>query len=130
MTLSPVVTQTTEAAQLSSRPLSSPFKTLASGQTSSSGTPKLSGAAGAAPTSAPLAASAVAKAASVPPTLDLAEQMNLEEKRKYVKGTFTCGVVLGGTCVFLFLFHSLYSRFAFVKKRSHGSFICYRQTAR
>lgn len=70
MAVSPVVTITQEQV----RSLASPLKNLASGQTSSNGTPKPSAAP--APTSAP----------TLPPTLDLSEQMNEEEKRKYAKG--------------------------------------------
>lgn len=84
MALSPVVTQAMDAAaRPASRAASSPLKTLASGPASSDGTPT---------TAAGAAASGVAKAtaptdaARLPPTLDLAEQMNEEEKRKYVKG--------------------------------------------
>ncbi len=69
MAVSPVVTQTAEGSSL--RVIGSPLKNLASGPTSSNGTPK--------PTPAP-------STPQVPPTLDLAEQMNDEEKRKYVKG--------------------------------------------
>lgn len=66
MAVSPVVAVT---AQELPRPVSSPLKSaLASGQTSSDGTPR------------------PAAAATLPPTLDLAEQMNEEEKRKYAKG--------------------------------------------
>lgn len=84
MALSPVVTTTSSASnpQLENiqtlRPVSSPLKNLASGsgQTSSNGTPK--------PALAPAPVSTGQQA--LPPTLDLAEQMNEEEKRKYVKG--------------------------------------------
>lgn len=70
MAVSPVVTYTA-GSQSQAKPVSSPLKTLAttSGQTSSNGTPR--------PVPAPAAALA---------TMDLAEQMNEEEKRKYVKG--------------------------------------------
>lgn len=71
MTLSPVVTTTQSNEGGSIRAIGSPFKNLASGTNSSNGTPKPTP-----PTSAPAA----------PPTLDVAEQMNEEEKRKYVKG--------------------------------------------
>lgn len=72
MTLSPVVTTTLNEPQVI-RAIGSPAaRALDSGNTSSSGTPRP------APTSIP---------PSAPPTLDLAEQMNLEEKRKYVKGS-------------------------------------------
>jgi cyclin-dependent kinase 7 len=77
MTLSPVVTHTAETVQqnqLLTRAISSPFKNVASGHTSSSnGTPRPP-----APTTY--------TAAQLPATLDLAEQMNDEEKRKWVKG--------------------------------------------
>lgn len=74
MTTSPVVThaaETVQQNQLLARAISSPLKNAASGHTSSSnGTPR--------------------PVAHVPPqlpaTLDLAEQMNDEEKRKWVKG--------------------------------------------
>jgi cyclin-dependent kinase 7 len=72
MALSPVVTHTVESLQ-NPRSISSPLKTLvSSGQASSNGTPKP------APSAQALAA--------LPATADLAEQMNDEEKRKYVKG--------------------------------------------
>jgi cyclin-dependent kinase 7 len=71
MALSPVVTHTIDR----SRPATSPLKIVgSSNQTSANGTPK------------PAATSAEA-VANLPPSLDLAEQMNDEEKRKYVKGT-------------------------------------------
>jgi cyclin-dependent kinase 7 len=70
MAVSPVVTLTHEQV----RSLASPLKSLASGQTSSNGTPKP-------------AVVAPASGATLPPTLDLSEQMNEEEKRKYAKGT-------------------------------------------
>ncbi|RFU79716.1 serine threonine- kinase [Trichoderma arundinaceum] len=81
MALSPVVTTTSSAPNQTIenlqtiRAVSSPLKNLASGsgQTSSNGTPK----------PAPVPAST---SQTLPPTLDLAEQMNEEEKRKYVKG--------------------------------------------
>ncbi|KND93552.1 Serine/threonine-protein kinase KIN28 [Tolypocladium ophioglossoides CBS 100239] len=73
MAVSPVVTTTQEHP----RSVSSPLKSaLTSGQTSSSGTPR----------PAPTAAPSSAAVATLPPTLDLAEQMNEEEKRKYAKG--------------------------------------------
>ncbi|CAM1508486.1 Fc.00g053340.m01.CDS01 [Cosmosporella sp. VM-42] len=82
MALSPVVTHTTETIQHLSR---SPLKNLASGQTSSNGTPLP-------PPVAP---------PQLPTTLDLAEQMNEEEKRKYAKGK-----KLGeGTYAIVFLGH-------------------------
>ncbi len=71
MAVSPVVTTTTTAAHDLPRSVSSPLKNLASGPASSNGTPK----------PAP-----VGGATTLPPTLDLAEQMNEEEKRKYAKG--------------------------------------------
>lgn len=74
MTLSPVVTHTAESIRAQgARAASSPFKTLTSNPTSSNGTPR--------PAPPP-----TAHAATLPATLDLAEQMNEEEKRKYVKG--------------------------------------------
>lgn len=76
MAVSPVVAVT---AQELPRPVSSPLKSaLASGQTSSDGTPR--------PAPAASSSSAAGAAATLPPTLDLAEQMNEEEKRKYAKG--------------------------------------------
>ncbi|PNY27629.1 Serine/threonine-protein kinase KIN28, partial [Tolypocladium capitatum] len=89
MAVSPVVT----TAQEHPRSVSSPLKSaLASGQTSSNGTPKP------VPTAA---ASSSAAVATLPPTLDLAEQMNEEEKRKYAKGK-----KLGeGTYAIVFLGH-------------------------
>ncbi|KAF5025435.1 hypothetical protein F66182_2495, partial [Fusarium sp. NRRL 66182] len=75
MALSPVVTHTVEAAQPQNlgRAISSPLKNVTSQTSSSNGTPK------------PPLTSAPAPASN-PTTLDLAEQMNDEEKRKYVKG--------------------------------------------
>ena len=76
MAVSPVVTHTAESVRAqSTRAAASPFKTLTSGPTSSNGTPRP------APTS-------TAHVVTLPTTLDLAEQMNEEEKRKYVKGAF------------------------------------------
>ena len=72
MAVSPVVTQTRESGQ-QSRVASSPLKRLASGQTSGNGTPRP-------------AVSSTSAGHTLPPTLDVAEQMNEEEKRKYVKG--------------------------------------------
>ncbi|PHH84164.1 hypothetical protein CDD83_2375 [Cordyceps sp. RAO-2017] len=88
MAVSPVVTTTTSAAALEHpRPVSSPLKHIASGQTSSNGTPRPAATAAAAP--------------SAPPSLDLAELMNEEEKRKYAKGK-----KLGeGTYAIVFLGH-------------------------
>ncbi|KAK2590931.1 TFIIH complex serine/threonine-protein kinase subunit kin28 [Conoideocrella luteorostrata] len=84
MAVSPVVTVTKEQTLT----LGSPLKNLASGQTSSNGTPKP-------------AAPPPTSAATLPPTLDLAEQMNEEEKRKYAKGK-----KLGeGTYAIVFLGH-------------------------
>lgn len=71
MAVSPVVTHTSERTQH----VMSPLKIVgASAQTSTNGTPK--------PT-----ASTGETIANLPATLDLAEQMNDDEKRKYVKGT-------------------------------------------
>ncbi|KAG5980015.1 hypothetical protein E4U55_004469 [Claviceps digitariae] len=91
MAASPVVTITQQHA----RTVGSPLKTLASGQTSSNGTPNPSLQQQQKPTpkssSRPLP----------PPTLDLAEQMNEDEKRKYAKGK-----KLGeGTYAIVFLGH-------------------------
>lgn len=72
MAVSPVVTYTAETVRQHSRPVSSPLKIIASGQTSSDGTPR--------PALPPTSA------ATLPVTMDLAEQMNEEEKRQYVKG--------------------------------------------
>ncbi|KAF4585467.1 serine/threonine-protein kinase [Ophiocordyceps camponoti-floridani] len=89
MTASPVVVVTAQESQKQQqqvRPVSSPLKTLvASGQTSSNnGTPK------------PTTTTTV-----VPPSLDVAELMNEEEKRKYAKGK-----KLGeGTYAIVFLGH-------------------------
>uniref|UniRef100_A0A8H7NGU6 Protein kinase domain-containing protein n=1 Tax=Bionectria ochroleuca TaxID=29856 RepID=A0A8H7NGU6_BIOOC len=84
MSLSPVVTLQQPQTV---RSVSSPLKTLASGQTSSNGTPR--------PAAQP------APKAVAPATLDVAEQMNEEEKRKYVKGK-----KLGeGTYAIVFLGH-------------------------
>ncbi|KFH46272.1 Serine/threonine-protein kinase-like protein [Hapsidospora chrysogenum ATCC 11550] len=85
MAVSPVVTHTAESV---SRTVLSPLKNLASGPTSSNGTPR--------PAPPP-----TAQPCTVPATLDLAEQMNEEEKRKYVKGK-----KLGeGTYAIVFLGH-------------------------
>ncbi|KAF4120180.1 cyclin-dependent kinase 7 [Geosmithia morbida] len=88
MALSPIVTHTVESA---SRAVSSPLKALVpSGPTSSNVTPK--------PTGPPPPPSV---SGGVPATLDVAEQMNEEEKRKYVKGK-----KLGeGTYAIVFLGH-------------------------
>ena len=66
----------------------SPLKSLSSAQASASGTPRPA----ATSTSTP---AAVADTFSLPPTLDLAEQMNEEEKRKYVKGEFSLPALRG-----------------------------------
>ncbi|KAI0977359.1 kinase-like domain-containing protein [Xylaria arbuscula] len=73
MAVSPLVLHPTSALQ-NSRALSSPLKIAASAQTSSNGTP--------------LATQVVpnAAAAAQSTTLDLAEQLNEDEKRKYIKG--------------------------------------------
>lgn len=72
MAVSPVITHTSERTHQAM----SPLKVIgASAQTSANGTPK--------PT-----ASSGEIIASLPGTLDLAEQMNDDEKRKYVKGTY------------------------------------------
>jgi cyclin-dependent kinase 7 len=69
MALSPVVTHVAESAQ--SQHLNSPLKNpVVSSKTSSNSTPR------------PASNNAISTA----PTLDLAEQMNEEEKRKYIKG--------------------------------------------
>lgn len=79
MAVSPVVTHTVEAAlpqsQTLQRAISSPLKNVVvpSQTSSSNGTPK-----------PPV--TSVPAPATMPATLDLAEQMNDEEKRKYVKG--------------------------------------------
>lgn len=92
MTASPVVVVTAQESQKQQqqvRPVSSPLKTLvASGQTSSNnGTPK--------PTTTTTTTTVV------PPSLDVAELMNEEEKRKYAKGK-----KLGeGTYAIVFLGH-------------------------
>jgi cyclin-dependent kinase 7 len=70
MAVSPVVTHTVDR----SRTAASPLKIIgASTQTSANGTPQ--------------PAPSAEAVANLPPTLDLAEQMNDEEKRKYVKGS-------------------------------------------
>ncbi|KAJ2968972.1 hypothetical protein NQ176_g8913 [Zarea fungicola] len=91
MVLSPVVTATQSNEGTSIRAIGSPYKNLASGTNSSSnGTPKPTP-----PTSA----------STLPQTLDVAEQMNEEEKRKYVK-VFSSGKKLGeGTYAVVFLGH-------------------------
>ncbi|KAJ3520220.1 hypothetical protein NM208_g13805 [Fusarium decemcellulare] len=88
MAVSPVVTHTIEATQSLPRAISSPLKNVTSQTSSSNGTPKPPVTSAPAPT-------------SIPTTLDLAEQMNDEEKRKYVKGK-----KLGeGTYAIVFLGH-------------------------
>ncbi|KAF4978748.1 hypothetical protein FDECE_18167, partial [Fusarium decemcellulare] len=88
MAVSPVVTHTIEATQSLPRAISSPLKNVTSQTSSSNGTPKPPVTSVPAPT-------------SIPTTLDLAEQMNDEEKRKYVKGK-----KLGeGTYAIVFLGH-------------------------
>ncbi|KAI1391184.1 serine/threonine-protein kinase [Hypoxylon trugodes] len=71
MAVSPLVMHPTDALQ-NSRPVSSPLKNINSAQASSNGTP----------ITAPNPSAPV----SLPASLDLAEQLNEEEKRKYVKG--------------------------------------------
>ena len=75
MAVSPVVTHTVEVPQSQTlqRAISSPLKNVTSQTSSSNGTPK-----------PPV--TSVPAPATMPATLDLAEQMNDEEKRKYVKG--------------------------------------------
>ncbi|KXJ93148.1 kinase-like domain-containing protein [Microdochium bolleyi] len=82
MAVSPVVAYPSDALQPQptqhATGISSPLKLVSSAQASSNGTPLPSAAQqGPAPTSAPSLAAA---------TLDLAEQLNEEEKRKYFKG--------------------------------------------
>lgn len=87
MAVSPLVTHTAESIQSLPRTLGSPLKNLTSNPTSSNGTPK----------PAPVTSVPV----TLPKTLDLAEQMNEEEKRKYAKGK-----KLGeGTYAIVFLGH-------------------------
>jgi cyclin-dependent kinase 7 len=75
MAVSPVVAHPTDAIQHPNpRAVSSPLKNASSAQASSNGTPQ-------APNVAPNATAAVHSAA-----LDLSEQMNEDEKRKYAKG--------------------------------------------
>ncbi|KAI0194014.1 kinase-like domain-containing protein [Xylaria flabelliformis] len=74
MAVSPLIVHPTSALQ-GARAVSSPLKNAASAQTSSNGTPL-------AVQVVPNAAAAAAQSTS----LDLAEQLNDEEKRKYVKG--------------------------------------------
>ncbi|KAI8633087.1 Pkinase-domain-containing protein [Xylariaceae sp. FL1651] len=73
MAVSPLVMHPTDALQ-NSRAVSSPLKNVASAQASSNGTPLAS----------QIIPNATAAAQST--SLDLAEQLNEEEKRKYVKG--------------------------------------------
>lgn len=72
MAVSPVVTELSRPAT-ELRAAASPLKSLASGQASLNGTPR--------PAFAPSKG-----LAGKPPSLDLAEQMNEDEKRKWVKG--------------------------------------------
>lgn len=75
MAVSPRIVHPTDALQnLSTRAVSSPLKNANSAQASSNGTPLPN----------PVAPNATAAAQSS--SLDLAEQLNEEEKRKYVKG--------------------------------------------
>lgn len=74
MAVSPLIVHPTSALQ-SVRAVSSPLKNTVSAQTSSNGTP-LTGLV------VPNAAAAVQST-----SLDLAEQLNEDEKRKYVKGS-------------------------------------------
>ena len=70
MSVSPLVAYPTDV--LKTRPISSPLKRQASAGLSSNGTPR--------------AARQTGPAADAPATLDLAEQMNEQEKKKYIKG--------------------------------------------
>ncbi|KAI0408185.1 Pkinase-domain-containing protein [Xylaria palmicola] len=74
MAVSPLILHPTSALQ-SARAVSSPLKNTTSAQTSSNGTPLATQV-------VPNAAAAAAQSTS----LDLAEQLNEDEKRKYVKG--------------------------------------------
>lgn len=74
MAVSPLIMHPTDALQNPSRAVSSPLKNVSSAQASSNGTPLPNAV-------APNAAAAVQSS-----SLDLAEQLNEEEKRKYVKG--------------------------------------------
>ncbi len=74
MAVSPLILPPTSALQ-NGRTVSSPLKNAASAQTSSNGTPQATQV-------VPDAAAGAAQSAS----LDLAEQLNEDEKRKYVKG--------------------------------------------
>ncbi|KAI8285442.1 Serine/threonine-protein kinase KIN28 [Colletotrichum sp. SAR11_57] len=86
MSASPLVVRATDALKPAGS-IGSPFKNVSSNQASANGTPQ-----------PPKDKNAPA---SLPPTLDLAEQMNEEEKRKYVKGK-----KLGeGTYAIVFLGH-------------------------
>ncbi|KAI2623303.1 serine/threonine-protein kinase [Hypoxylon sp. NC1633] len=73
MAVSPMVMHPTDALQ-HPRPASSPLKNTSSAQASSNGTPSA------------VPATASTSAATLPTSLDFAEQLNEEEKRKYVKG--------------------------------------------
>ncbi|KAI4868338.1 Pkinase-domain-containing protein [Hypoxylon rubiginosum] len=75
MAVSPLVMHPTDALQ-NPRSASSPLKNASSAQASSNGTPS----------AAPVAPNVSAAAAALPASMDLAEQLNEEEKRKYVKG--------------------------------------------
>jgi cyclin-dependent kinase 7 len=68
MSASPLVAHPTDVR--------SPLKNASSAHTSANGTPNIK-----------VAGSTSNAPISLPPTLDIAEQMNEEEKRKYVKGT-------------------------------------------
>lgn len=75
MAVSPLVMHPTDALQ-NLRSASSPLKNANSTQASSNGTPLAQ----------PIAPN-VSADATMPASLDLAEQLNEEEKRKYVKGS-------------------------------------------
>ncbi|KAF3348271.1 hypothetical protein VD0002_g797 [Verticillium dahliae] len=78
MSASPLVLRPTEPPKTTSA-VSSPRKNASSNQASASATPQPTGSDDNKPAKP-------AKPISLPPTLDLAEQMNEEEKRKYIKG--------------------------------------------
>lgn len=93
MAVSPLVAPPTDALQQqsSSRPTSSPLKRQASAAPSSNGTPRTLARSAAVAAAAGAAAGAAAAPPGGPPpavmmTLDPIEQMNEDEKRKYVKG--------------------------------------------
>lgn len=71
---SPLVASPTNPLRPSFKSVASPLKPLPSAVTSSNGTPHSSRPAG------------QPSQAAQPPTMDLAEQMNMEERKKYVKG--------------------------------------------